>query len=137
MQPPLTSVITDWRDRDESALPDMPPGGEYERVIAPQKFIVLHRILVAGPTLVGLRIGTASDVPFELVSVDGEVRHYQPKNVDQEPIKDQLATTGAAAASSNMIAIPPGVEIRLQLRNEGGGAPTKPRAALLVQDEVT
>ena len=136
MQPPLTSAITDWRTRDESALPDIPPGEEYERVIAPQTFVVLHKILVTGLGLVRLQIGAEADVPFELESTDGEVRYYRPKDVDQEPTKSQLAKTGTAAASSNAVAIPPGMEVRLHLRNEGA-APTKPRAALLVQDEVT
>jgi hypothetical protein len=133
MQPTLTSVITDWRTRDESALPDVAPGGEYTRVIASQKFVVLHRILTAGPVLVGLRIGEVGDVPFELVSVDGDVRHYQPK-VDQEPIKGQLAKGGAAAASAITIAIPPRMHVCLQLRNEGA-VPIKPRTALIVQEE--
>ena len=30
----MTRVITNGRIRDESELPDVPPGGEYERVIA-------------------------------------------------------------------------------------------------------
>ncbi len=130
------SVITDWRVRDESDLPDVPPGGEYERVIAPQKFVVLHRIIVRGPSLVRLGIGAVPDVPFELESVDGEVRRYRPKGLYEEAINTQLVKAGAAAASPNAIAILPGLEVRLQLRNEGD-TPTKPRAALLVHEEVS
>ena len=128
-----TSVITDWGTRDED-LPDIPPGGEYERVIAPQKFVVLRRIIARGPSLVRLRIGDVADVPFELESVDGDVRRYRPKDLDQEPIQKQLVKVGAAAAGPNAIAIAPGLEVWIQLRNEGD-APVKPRAALLVQEE--
>lgn len=135
MSAPRTSVITDWHVRDESTLPDLAPGEEYERVIAPQKFVVLHRIIVRGPSLMSLRIGAVSDVPFELESVDVEVRRYQPKGLNNEELKKQLVKTGAAPAGLNMIALAPGLEVRLQLRNEGA-APTKPRAALLVQEEV-
>jgi hypothetical protein len=132
---PRTSVITDWRVKDENELPDLAPGDEYESVIAPQKFVVLHRIIVRGPSLVRLRIGAVPDVPFELESVDGEVRRYQPK-VDDESLKKLLVKVGATAAGQNAIAIAPGLEVRLQLRNEGD-APTKPRAALLVQEEIS
>ena len=133
---PRMSVITDWRVSDEADLPDVPPGGEVERVIAPQKFIVLHRIIVRGPSLIRLQIGAATEVPFELESVDGDVRRYRPRGLDDESIKKQLVKVGGAAASPNAIAISPGLEVRLQLRNEGD-APTKPRAALLVQEEVS
>ena len=131
-----TSVITDWRVRDESDLPDIPPGGEYECVIAPQKFVVLRQIIVRGPSLVRLQIGAVPDVPFELEGVDGEIRRYRPKDLEQEPIKKQLVKVGATAAGPNMIAISPGLEVRLQLRNDGD-APTKPRSALLVHEEVS
>ena len=130
------SVITDWRVRDESTLPDLLPGDEYERVIASQKFVVLRRIIVRGPSLIQLRIGAVSDVPFELESIDGEVRRYRPKDLDQESIKKQLVKGGAAAAGPNTIAIAPGLEVWLRLRNEGD-APTKPRVALLVQEEIS
>ena len=133
---PRTSVITDWRIRDESDLPDVPPGGEYERVIAPQKFVVLRQIIVRGPSLVRLQIGTVPDVPFELEGVDGEIRRYRPKDLDVRFLDRLLLKVGAAAAGPNMIAISPGLEVRLQLRNEGD-APTKPRVALLVHEEVS
>jgi hypothetical protein len=133
------SIITDWRVRDEADLPDLQPGEEYECVIAPQKFIVLHRIIVRGQslvrlTLVHVQIGTVPDVPFKLDSVDGEVRRYLLTNLDQESLKTLLIKTGAAVAGESAIAIVPGLEVRLQLRNEGN-APIKPRAALLVQEE--
>lgn len=133
---PRMSVITDWRVCDENDLPDVPPGGEYERVITPQKFVVLHQIILRGPYLLRLQIGAVPDVPFELESVDGEIRRYRPKGLDQEAIKQQLVMTGAAAIGENAIAIVPGLEVRLQLRNERA-APTKPRVALLVQEEVS
>ena len=132
---PRTSVITDWRVRDDSDLPDVPSGGECERVIAPQKFVVLHRIVVRGPSLVRLGIGAVPDVPFELESVDGDVRRYRPRGLDDEAIKKSLVKIGAAVATPNAIALAPGLEVRLQLRNECA-LPTKPRAALLVQEEM-
>jgi hypothetical protein len=133
---PRTSVITDWRVRDENDLPDIGPGEECERVIAPQKFVVLYRIIVRGPwaSLVRLQIGAVPDVPFELESVDGEIRHYRPTGLANESIKKQLVKIGAAAATPNAIAIAPGLEVRLHLRNEGA-RPTKLSAALLVQEE--
>jgi hypothetical protein len=136
MTAPRTSVITDWRVRDEDTLPDLAPGEEYERVIAPQKFVVLHRIILRGTSLVSLRIGAVPDVPFELESVDGDVRRYRPAKLDHEELKQLLVKTGAAAAGPNAIAIVPGLEVRLQLHNEGK-TPAKPRAALLVQEEIS
>ena len=136
---PRTSVITDWRVRDENDLPVVPPGGEYEHVIASQKFVVLRQIIVCGPSLVRLQIGAVPDVPFELEGVDGEIRRYRPKDLDVRFLDRLLLKAGAAAAGPNMIAmiaISPGLEVRLQLRNEGD-APTKPRAALLVHEEVS
>jgi len=129
------SVITDWRVRDEE-LPDLLPGEKVERVIAPQKFVVLHQIILRGPYLLRLRIGAVRDVPFELVNVDGEDRRYRPKDLDQESIKSQLVATGAPALGPNAIALPPGIDVCLELRNERG-IPTKPHASLLVQEEVS
>lgn len=135
---PRTSVITDWRIRDENDLPDIGPGEECERVIAPQKFVVLYRIIVRGSwaSLVRLQIGAVPDVPFELESVDddGKLRHYRPTDLANEAIKKQLIKVGAAAATPNAIAIAPGLEVRLHLRNEGA-RPAKLSAALLVQEE--
>ena len=133
---PHTSVITDWRVSDENDLPDVPPGGEYERVIAPQKFVVLRQIIVRGPSLVRLQIGTVSEVPFELEEVKGEISRYRPKDLDVRFLDRLLLKVGAAAAGPHMIAISPGLEVRLHLRNEGD-APTKPRVALLVHEEVS
>lgn len=130
-----TAVITDWRVRDEDALPDVPPGGEYEREIAPQKFVVLRRILVRDLTLVHLRIGAVDEVPFELESADGSLRTYKPKGLNDEALKKRLVDTGAAAAPQDTIAIAPALEVRLLLRNEGS-TPAKPRAALIVYEEI-
>jgi len=128
-----TSVITDWGVRDED-LPDVPPGEEHECLSRPQRFIVLCRIVVRGMTLVRLRIGTV-EVPFELESTNDAVRRYKPKPKDLDGLKNQLRATGAAVATHDSIAITPGLEIRALLRNEGT-VPIKPRAALLVQEEV-
>lgn len=131
---PRTSVITDWRVPDEETLPDLAPGEDYERVIAPQKFVVLQQVIVRGPSLVRLRIGAVPEVPFELVSTDGDVRRYRPKGLTDATIKKRLVEVGAAAASANAIAIAPALEVRILLRNEGA-TPVKPRAAIFVQEE--
>jgi hypothetical protein len=131
---PRISVITDWRIRDEDDLPDVAPGTEYECVIAPQKFVALRRIVVRDLTLVRLAIGTIK-VPFELESADGPVRTYRLRDLGDEDLRRRLVKTGAAVATSEMIAIVPGLEVRTVLRNETT-APAKPRAALIVHEEV-
>lgn len=133
-----TAVITDWRIRDDD-LPDVAPGEEYECVIAPQKFVAICRIVVRDLTLVRLQIGTVKEVPFELVDQEGAggpVRAYRLRGLDDEDLRRLLVATGAAVATSTMIAIAPGLEVRTVLRNEGT-APAKPRSALIVQEEVT
>ena len=129
------SIITDGRVREED-LPDVAPGDEYEHVIRPQKFIVLHRIGIRDMTLVRLEIGKVKDVPFELESTDGPSRTYRLKGLDDSDLKKRLVNTGAAVATINSIAIVPALEVRLFLRNEGD-APAKVRAALFVQEEIT
>ena len=126
------SVITDWHTLDDD-LPDVAPGGEFEGRVAPQKFIVLRRIIVRDLVLIRLQIGEVA-VPFELESFDGIQRTYRPKNLDDAAIKERLTRTGAAVATRATIAISPNLEIRTVLRNESA-APAKPRAALIVQEE--
>lgn len=133
------SVITDWRTKEDD-LPDVAPGEEYEYVIAPQKFVMLHQIRVVNSlhdgdlTLVRLEIGIVNDVPFELDSVKGLVRTYRLKGLDDEDLKKRLVRTGAAAVK-DAIALAPALEVRAVLRNEGTRA-IKPRAALIVQEET-
>jgi len=129
-----TSIITDWRTREED-LPDVPPGGEFECVSAPQKFVVVVRVVVRDMILVRLQIGTV-EVPFELESIDGSVRRYRPKGLDDAELKKRLIATGAAIATLDSIAIIPNLEIRTLLRNDGDTT-AKPRAALLVQEEIS
>lgn len=131
---PRTSIITDWSVRDEDELPDVPPGGEHEQAIAPQKFVVLRRIVVRDLTLVRLQIGVV-EVPFELETTDGPLRTYRPKSLNDDALKKRLVATGAAVATVDSIAIAPGQEVRVLLRNDGQ-LPAKPRAALLVQEEL-
>ncbi|HSX22384.1 MAG TPA: hypothetical protein VLE97_06365 [Gaiellaceae bacterium] len=138
-----TSVITDWRTKDED-LPDIAPGAEYERVIVTQKFVVLHRIVTRGPSLIRLQLpvktfGRDLDpvrLPFELENVDGNIHTYKLK-INSETLHaiKTYATPAAAAIGPHALALLPAVEICLALRNEGD-APTKPRAALVVQEEV-
>jgi hypothetical protein len=125
------SVITDWRTREED-LPDVAAGAEHECVITPQMFIVLHRILVRDLALVRVEVGAVKDVSFELESTDGPTQRYRLKDLDA--LKKLLISTGAAVTPGDSIAIPPGLEVRAFLRNDGE-VPAKPRAALLVQEE--
>jgi hypothetical protein len=137
MTTPRMSVITDWRTTD-AALPDLTFGEDYERVVTPQKSVVLHRIIVQGRflRLRSLRIGALSDVPFELENENAhDIFHYRPKSLDQEPIKQQLINIGAAAVGPNAVALPPGMDIWLVLRNDGV-VPSKPRVALIIQEET-
>ena len=134
MTAPRTSVVTDRRVRDDSKLPDVPPGETYERVIALPKFAVLHQVVVTGPSLVRLGIDAVPDVPFELESTDGNVRRYRPCGLTDEAIKKHLVKVGAAAAGENAIAIAPGLEVKLLLHNDVS-VPVKPRAAIVVQEE--
>jgi len=135
------SVITDWRTKEDD-LPDVAPGEEYECMIRPQTFVVLHRIRVVNPlpggdlTLVRLKIGAVEDVPFELdTSVESLVRTYRLKGLDNEDLKKHLVRIGAAVVK-DAIAIMPMLEVRAVLRNEGTRA-AKPRAALIVQEEAS
>lgn len=129
------SILTDWHTRDED-LPDVAPGDAYEHVIATQKFVVLRRIIVRDMILVRLRIGDVDNVPFELESEDVPARRYRPKELDDDDLKKRLVATGATVATRNTIAISPGLEICVTLRNTRD-TPAKPRAALLVQEEIT
>lgn len=128
-----TAIITDWRTKDED-LPDVAPGEEFERVIAPQKFVVLHRILVRELILVRLEVGAVTDVPFELIDTDGDRRTYKLGDLRDETLCKRLVAVGAAAAGRDTIAISPLLEVRVHLRNEGT-VPAKPSAALIVQEE--
>ena len=137
---PRLSVITDWSTKDDD-LPDVTPGETFERVIASQKFIVLHRIRVVDLALDRLEIGVVKDIPFELDSTEGTVRTYRLKGLDDNDLKQRLVRAGAAAMK-DAVAIAPTLEradpvaweVRIVLRNDGS-APAKPRAALIVQEE--
>jgi len=132
-----TAVITDWRTR-ENDLPDLAPGEEYTRLIAPQKFVVLCRIRIQNTVLVSLRIGAVEGVPFELESTDGAERNvqrnYRRAGLSDEALKKRLVLTGVAVATPDSIAISPGLEVCLVVRNDGT-VPVKPRAALIVLEE--
>ena len=131
---PRTSVITDGRTKDED-LPDVAPGEEFEVLITPQKFVVLHRILVREMTLVHLRIGEV-DVPFARASVGDQVTIYRLG--DLASLKKQLAEAGAIVAPNNTIAIPPATDVRVDVRvtlHNHKNTPAKPRAGLFVQEE--
>jgi hypothetical protein len=130
---PHTSVLTDWRSNEDD-LPDVGPGEEHDLFITPQKFVVLHRVLVRerGLILVRLGIGAVEDVPFERIGTSDTVQVYRAK--DLGTLKRYLADAGAAVVTDNVIAVPPGMDVHLTLRNTGA-VPAKPRAALFVQEE--
>lgn len=131
------SLVTYWTTpgKREKELSSIAPGDEYEHVIRPQRFIVLHQLVTHGPILVGLGVGACNGVPFELESADGNVRRYRLKDLDVRFFDRALAKVGAAAIDSRAIAIPPGMDVRLQLRNESLD-PIEPRAGILVEEEV-
>jgi hypothetical protein len=113
----MITLITDWR-RHEDDQPDVAPGEDHERVITPQKPVVLMRILIRGyhARLDRVQIGP-KEVPFRLMSVHGPRQSYSTLPDDEIPL---LAAQ----------------DVRLTLHNDGD-APVKPRVALLVREEVT
>jgi hypothetical protein len=133
-----TTTITDWRVRDED-LPDVPPGGEHDRAITPQKHVVLCRIVVRDLRLVRLQVGEV-EVPFELDSEDGALRTYRPacqrRGVPLSTLIAALVRAGAHPTSSDEIGIPAALDVRVTLRNDTD-APARPRAALLVREEIS
>lgn len=132
MADPRTALITDWRAKEHD-LPDIDPSKEHDLLITPQQFVVLHYVLVRerGLVLVRLGIGAVEDLPFELINDGDDAKVYHLKNMGTR--KEDLANTGAAVAADNMVAIPPGLDVHLLLRNERL-VPVKPRAALFVQE---
>lgn len=127
--------ITDWRVRDED-LPDIPPGLECQREIAPQKHVVLRQIAVRHLKLVQLRIGAVTFVPFEICGEDGDLRIYRPAIPIDAPIVEYLAGCGAQVLAPDAIRVVAGMDVELLLRNDHS-APAKPRVSLLVQEEKT
>jgi len=127
-------TITDWKIRDAD-LPSLPPGEEYERVIAPQKFVLLLQIAALNVILVRLYVG-AVEVPFELLpTADDRTLTYRPTGLsDNEDLKRRLVDTGAALATPNSIAMAPGLEVRAIVRNQGEWA-TRFRVAIVVSEE--
>ena len=121
--------ITDWRSSADEGLPDVTPGNAFTRVIMVQRFVVLHRILTCDMTLTQLQIGIV-EVPFELESVEGTLRTYRFRNLDESSLRRDLVATGAAVAPFNTIAVAPGLEVRASLLNVQS-VPAKPHAALL------
>lgn len=115
------------------ALPHLGPGDEYEHVLVPQRFLVLHQVVAKGVSLVRLAIGAVPEVPFELDSTDGDIRRYRFAQLDDDALKKALVKTGAAVATARTVAIVPGLEIRLLLRNDSH-TPVNPRAGLMGQE---
>lgn len=124
-----TSIITDWRVRDED-LVDIPPGEACERVITPQKHVVLRQVVVRHLKLVRLQIGNIFSVPFEICGEDGDLRTYRPNVIGQLP------STGAQVLAPDAIRVVTALDVRVILRNDGS-SPHKPIVSLLVQEEAS
>jgi len=128
-----TSVVTDWRLRDEDLF-DMLPGEACERVITPQKHVVLRQVVVHHLKLVRLQIGNVFSVPFEICGEDGDLRTYRP--AVPADARRQLTGTGAQVLAADAIRVVAALDVRLILRNDGT-SPHKPIVSLLVQEEAS
>jgi hypothetical protein len=117
------SVIINWGICDDAALPDVPPGEEYERVITAQRCVVLCRILVRDLHLVHLQVGVV-ELAFELYNDSGHLRTYRPARYGHLRVWPR-----------DEVSLLVGLDVRVVFRN-GGVAPVKPRAALLVREEL-
>jgi hypothetical protein len=131
----MTSVITDWNAREDE-LPDVAPGDEHERLYRSQMFIVLMRVIVLDMVLARLQVGSV-EVPFALESTKNAKRTYTLAGLDDDDddLRRRLIEAGARVATKDSIAIMPGIDVRVVLRNDGS-TPTKPRVALIVQEEI-
>ena len=130
------TTIEDWRLK-ETASPFIPPGEEYEHVIAPQKFCVLLDIAIRHVVLVRLRIGAVDNVPFErLPGTDVDTLTYRPCGLhDVADLRDRLVKTGASVPAPDAIGLVPGLEVRMTLRNQNEWA-MQFRAALVVEEQA-
>jgi hypothetical protein len=129
----MTAVITDWNAREDE-LPDVAPGDEHERLYRSQTFVVLMRVIVLDMVLARLQVGPV-EVPFALESTKNAKRTYTPAGLDDDDLRRRLIEAGARVATKDSIAIMPGIDVRVVLRNDGS-TPTKPRVALIVQEEI-
>ena len=127
-------ALTDWRVSDAD-LPNLASGEEYERVMTPQKFVILLQIATLNVDLVRLQIG-AVEVPFELLpNMDGRTKTYRPAGLDDADLKQRLVKTGAAVATPHSIAMVPGLDVRAIVKNTGECS-TRFRVAVVVQEEA-
>lgn len=132
---PRHFVITNWRTCDED-LPSVPPGDEHVVVTTPPKFVILYQILVRDMVLKRLEIGGVKNIPFEAENPSYFPRIYRLTGLDSEKIKSLLGEIGISILSEEALAIPPGLEIRFVLRNEGPSY-TKPRTALVFREYIS
>lgn len=127
-------AIDDWRISNVD-LPALAPGEEHERVVTPQKFVILLQIATLNVDLVRLQIG-AVEVPFELLpNMDGRTKTYRPAGLDDADLKQYLVKTGAAIATPHSIAMVPGLDVRTIVKNTGECS-TQFRVAVVVQEEA-
>lgn len=130
---PRTSAITDWRTRDED-LPDVLPDEEYERVITPQRHVVLVQLLVQDLRMAKLQIGPIDQIPFEICDESATLRTYRP-NLGEifETVRAHLADIGCFVVAPNAIRVVTGIDVRITVKNLGE-VPKKPRVALIVEE---
>lgn len=125
---PLKHII-DWRVRDEDSLPDVAPGEECERVITPQKHVVLRRIR-CDLCLVRLQVGPI-EVPFEIAADDGQI-WYKP--IWLHRVRRELEGIGSGVSGADGVLVVAGLDVRLVMKSNYA-APLKPRVALFGEEE--
>jgi hypothetical protein len=120
--------ITDARVRDEDALPDVLPGEAYERVITPQRHVILRRIR-CDLCLERLKVGPI-EVPFEITADNGQI-WFKP--IWLEKVRRDLERVGSGVRGADGVLVVAGLDVRVTLRNERD-VPVKPRLALIGEE---
>lgn len=120
--------------------PDLLPGEVRVLVLVTQQFSLLQYVLLSpDAALTHLQISgveiSCAQVPYAEVPPEDPWQRYRFRGLDDPALRRALITHGAAVAPQDTIAVSPGVEIQLHLRN-AGAAPARPRAALLVHEEI-
>jgi hypothetical protein len=120
---------------DESLLL-LQPNDEVERVIRPQKFVVLHHIRTVKLNLMKLCIGGVDHVPFAVEYEEDDHIIYKLKDLDDPALKRQLSLSGypVACLDPPSIALPPAIDVYVTLRNYSGIA-VPINVALIVQED--
>lgn len=120
--------------------PDLLPGEVRVLALVPPQFSLLQYVLLSPDvSLTRLQISgieiSCAQVPYEEVPPGDPWQWYRFRDLDDPALRRALITHGAAVATRDTIAVSPNVEIQVHLRNVGT-TPAKPRAALLVHEEI-